>query len=501
MDTSVDEMVDAETLKEQGNSEYKAGNYAKAVNFYSQAIQLSPSHAPFYGNRSAAYLMQENYRRALDDTQHALRLDDKFVKCHMRAAKCHIALGNVPSARHSLERVLSLEPRNKVAREDHSTISEIERLQGLADDCFSKKDFRSAEFHYKKALEQAPACTKYKLLQAECMARQGRLADAQSIAQDVLMKDQLDADANYIRALCLYYRDDIDKAVRMLTQILRSDPEHSKSKVVLRLARQLNQKKEEGNAAFKNHEYEAAEQLYTDALAVDPCNVTTNAKLYCNRAAVLMQNRRYAAAIADCTEAIELDDRYIKAYQRRARCYAENEQHEEAVRDYQKVFDLEHTREHKEQLNEAKRQQKMAARKDYYKILGVSRSAGDDEIKKAYKKQALKHHPDRHSNDTPEEKEEAERMFKEVGEAYSILSDPRKKQRYDSGQDLEDGMGGMDIDPSMLFQTFFGGGGGGMGGMGGFSSMGGGSRRGHGGRHSHHFNGGGDDFSSFFSFG
>jgi len=85
---------------------------------------------------------------------------------------------------------------------------------------------------------------------------------------------------------------------------------------------------------------------------------------------------------------------------------------------------------------------KISKRKDYYKILGVNRSATDDEIKRAYKKKALVYHPDRHSGGSEEDRKEAEKSFKEVGEAYSVLSDRRKRTRYDNGQDLEE-MGGM----------------------------------------------------------
>lgn len=63
--------------------------------------------------------------------------------------------------------------------------------------------------------------------------------------------------------------------------------------------------------------------------------------------------------------------------------------------------------------------------KDYYKILGIAKGASDDDIKKAYRKQALKWHPDKNKTANAEEK------FKEVAEAYEVLSDPKKREIYD----------------------------------------------------------------------
>ncbi len=65
---------------------------------------------------------------------------------------------------------------------------------------------------------------------------------------------------------------------------------------------------------------------------------------------------------------------------------------------------------------------------DYYKILGINKNAGPEEIKKAYRKMALRHHPDRVPQ---EQKKEAEEKFKEMSEAYEVLSDPKKKSTYD----------------------------------------------------------------------
>ena len=98
----------------------------------------------------------------------------------------------------------------------------------------------------------------------------------------------------------------------------------------------------------------------------------------------------------------------------------------------------------------------MADKRDYYEVLGVSKNASDAEIKKAYHKLAMKYHPDRNPGD-----KSAEEKFKEANEAYEILSDPDKKDKYDR-------FGFAGVDPN------FGAGQGGFGGFGGFGNFGGG---------------------------
>ncbi|MDD3080363.1 MAG: molecular chaperone DnaJ [Paludibacter sp.] len=117
------------------------------------------------------------------------------------------------------------------------------------------------------------------------------------------------------------------------------------------------------------------------------------------------------------------------------------------------------------------------AKRDFYEILGVSKSATADEIKKAYRKKAIQFHPDKNPGD-----KQAEENFKEAAEAYEVLSDPQKRQRYDQfghagvgSAASGGGFGGAGMSMDDIFSHFgdiFGGHFGGFGGFGGSSSRG-----------------------------
>ena len=125
----------------------------------------------------------------------------------------------------------------------------------------------------------------------------------------------------------------------------------------------------------------------------------------------------------------------------------------------------------------------MAEKRDYYEVLGVSKTATADEIKSAYRKLAMKYHPDRNPGN-----KEAEEKFKEAAEAYDVLHDAEKRQRYDQfghagmngGAGGFGGFGGGGMNMEDIFSMFgdiFGGHSGGGGGFGGFEDLFSGGRR------------------------
>ncbi len=206
----------------------------------------------------------------------------------------------------------------------------------------------------------------------------------------------------------LLAKGDIAKAVAHCQAALRSDPEQSGARDLLKKCRRLEAKKEEGNNAFKQGDNAAAVQYFTEALDIAGENAARDgpaqgfkAILYSNRATANSKNGDHAAAIADCDAALQLDSGYVKALRTRARALLASEKYEDAVRDFKKALEeasVSGGREAEQlqrELRSAEIDLKRSKKKDYYKILNVAKDASDGEIKKAYRKESLKHHPDK----------------------------------------------------------------------------------------------------------
>ena len=115
----------AEELKTQANDYFKAKDYENAIKFYSQAIELNPGNAIYYGNRSLAYLRTECYGYALGDATRAIELDKKYIKGYYRRAASNMALGKFRAALRDYETVVKVKPNDKDAKMKYQECSKI----------------------------------------------------------------------------------------------------------------------------------------------------------------------------------------------------------------------------------------------------------------------------------------------------------------------------------------------------------------------------------------
>ncbi|KAI8501549.1 DnaJ sub C member 7 [Branchiostoma belcheri] len=426
----------ATTAANIGTNFLNRHHYEEALEKFNEAIELCSTSPSYYSCRCQCYLGMGLFSEALADAKQSTELDSKFITGYQRQAECLVALGRPAEAIKAYTVALELNPEDNKISEALKSTKDLSQLQTLVERDLPKGASRHVVFYVDKMMKIAPLCSKYKVMKADILAQQKNYADAQVIVEEVLEVGET-ADALYVHGICLHYSGDEQGSQARFERALQLETDHQRTLAFQKMYSKLAARKEEGNVAFKSGEYQKAYDLYTEALTIDPENKLTNAKLYNNRAAVCVKLGRLNDAIRDCTQAVELDPSYIKAISRRATCYMETECFEEAIRDFETLCKLNPTPENEKSLREARREHKLSMQTDFYKILGVERFATTDEIKKAYRKLALKCHPDKQVGATDDVKIAMEKKFKAIGEAHQTLTDPVEKAQYDRELRLE----------------------------------------------------------------
>lgn len=362
------------------------------------------------------------FLQALEDAQRALELDPENYKIMHRLARILTNLGRPAEALDVLSKV-----QPPASAKDRSTAEAMLRHITQAEDSLNNGKGGSLVVF---AIDQARQLLgpgvktprKWTLMTGEAQLKIGNdngFGKAHDVAISLLRDNNQDPDALLLRARAYYGQGDNDQALKYLKMSLGLDPDNKKAFTLLRMVQKLVRTKEEGNAAFKAKNYQRAIELYTQGLEIDAANKDTNSKLLQNRAQARIALKDYEKAIEDCTEALRLDPGYVKAQKIRAKAYGGSGNWEEAVRDYKNVAEANPGEKGiQEDIRNAEFELKKSKRVDYYKVLGVSKDASDQEIKKAYRKMAIQYHPDKNPDSTDEK-------FKEIGEAYETLIDPQ----------------------------------------------------------------------------
>ncbi|KAK3029324.1 hypothetical protein RJ639_038422 [Escallonia herrerae] len=465
-----------------------------------------------YSNRAATRMSLGRMREALKDCMEAVAFDPNFLRVQVRAANCYLALGEVENASVHFLKCLQSGNEACVDRKLLVEASEgLEKTQKVLEylkqsaELLEQQTCSDAECALEiidKALIISSYSEKLREMKADALlmlrkyeqviqlcSQSLHSADMSSLTVGVDSPTVLDDSdlqkSPSFRRWCLivkayFHLGRLEDALEFLKKqeesVLIMERNGSKTlESVIPLAGsicELLRFKRAGNEAFQSGKHLEAVECYTAALS---CNVESRpfaAICFCNRAAAYRAMGQITDAIADCSLAIALDGNYVKAVSRRATLFEMIRDYGQATRDLERVvFLLTKLVEEKgsqsrasDKLNRVNELREVQVKPKYQwkqkqlmlgkNALGVEPSAVASEIKKAYRKAALKHHPDKAGQslvrsengdeglwkDIAEEvQKETDRLFKMIGEAYTILSDSSKRARYDQEEERRDG--------------------------------------------------------------
>jgi len=436
----------AEQRKEAGNVLYKQGEYEGAVRLYTAAIQAAPTNPAYLLNRAAALLMLQRAGDALGDAQASLALD-ATLKAHARVAKCLLQLGRFSDARRQLESAAAFPNAQATLAPDYATLTELEALMRNGKSALAQEGGaagREALRCFGALAERCQQSLVIACMQMEaCLRASPERGASQVVSESARWMRKAgcaqEPDLLCVRGKALYGIGQLDDALKHFSEALKLDPDHTSSRQMRNQIKELERLKRMGNEAFSAGNFAEAETQYTEALQTEGLPVDVQLTLLTNRATARFRGRKFDLSLRDCDAALVIKPGHVKALLRRAAVYMEIENWKAAIGAYEAAQEADpEDRNIAQGLRQAKLELKKSLRKDLYKILGIDKHADDRTIKKGYKMSAMRCHPDRHASGSDEDKAKAEVMFKEVGEAFEILSDPEKKQRYDQGEDVEE---------------------------------------------------------------
>jgi len=407
----------------------------EALKHYTELVTHYPSQLAYY-QRAQVLLRQRKYQEIISDLSSAIELDKQFTKGLLQRAKLFRLLGRCSESVNDYETVLQLKSDHKEAKSEIDKSRQCQRLVEQSEQLIARNQWDAAKHYLSLTLEIASESTHFMSLRMKCYYELREWGNVLLDSRNVLSNIQSDIEALYMRAKAFQMTGEYENASNHYKEALRSDPEHNQSKKSFRILKKFLKLKSDAEKNLSAINYKEALENVNDVLELDsesfPKSQTELLLLKCR---ILNALRQAADALRICRKVVEVDVNNVDAHIEMSRSHITLEQWQNAVNEAQKAVQIDqHNQSAHKQLHTAQIELKKSQQKDYYKMLGVKRTATEREIKKAYRKLALQYHPDKH--DSVEAKSEAEKKFQQIAEAYEILSNPELKGKYDRGEDV-----------------------------------------------------------------
>ncbi|CAG8592954.1 10642_t:CDS:2 [Paraglomus occultum] len=433
----------------------REGAYKEALESYNVAISKDPQNYLSYFGRAVTYLSLSRSVAALEDFTKILELKPDFDQARLHRAKIYIKEGSLKEARRDLKEYLTKNANDAEAKKLLIDIGEAEKAISSAETELAAKKYDDCITHATVAVKICPQSFQLRLIRANCHLAKHEIEDGiRDLSQasalnpsDLSLLVRL-AKLNYF----VLYNPTESKA--FIKQCLQSDPDNKVCRNLHKTMKKLEKDLEMINNDITGHRWQAAinkikgkngnqgflSQIEEEAKSIPEAKSgkVLVAKLYRHMCIAYAELKQADLAIKWCTSTLKLSEDDVEALLSRAEAYILNDDFDSASADFSKAFDASGGTDQRaaQGFQRANKLRQNAKKKDYYKILGVSRLATKKEIKKAFRKLAQEWHPDKYKGDLSQD--EVATKMSAINEAYEVLSNDELRERYDNGDDPND---------------------------------------------------------------
>ncbi|XP_064638732.1 dnaJ homolog subfamily C member 3-like [Lineus longissimus] len=424
---------DVERHLQMGKKLLAAGQLADALHHYHQAIEGDPKNYMSYFQRATVYLAIGKSKSALPDLDHVLELKPDFSTARQQRASILLKQGRLKEAAKDYADLVKHDPSNQEAQR------QLDLIGPLQDDIEDAKEMVENNNHVgaiellSKAIEHSPWDVDLRELRAECYINIG---DYFKAIHDIKPTTKLISDNTgaYLKISQLYYQmGEAEDSLNEIRECLKLDQDHPKCFKHYKKVKKLVKQMQSTSTFIQEGQYDECISKVDAMLKTEPDVEVYRRKAngyYCHCHSA---GGNFEKALKICSKIIENDENNIDALCDRAEAYLANDMLDDGMNDYQQAHNIDqNNRRAEEGLQKAQKLKKQAGKRDYYKILGVRRNANKQQIMKAYRKLAVKWHPDKYDG---EDKKKAEKMFIDIASAKEVLTDPEKRQKFDQGED------------------------------------------------------------------
>jgi len=384
---------------ELGRDLLARGQLADALTHYHAAVEGDPSNYLTCFKRGTVYLALGKARMAITDFTRVLELKPDFSASRIQRGTVYLKLGDYDEAEIDFQNVLKAEPNNDDANYLLSRIEPAREQDDQTKHIIKQGDYRTAITLLTQLLEVSPWSTSLRESRADCYIKEEDILSAVSDLRSVNRLSQDSTDGYYRLSTLLYQLGHASDALKEIRECLKLDPEHRDCFPFYKKIKKVEKTLSDAQTYLEENAFSDCIASAEKTLKLEdeiPMIIFSANQLLCT---CYGKDEQHTMAIRKCGEALQLH-KDPSVLCDRADAYLETEMFDDAIQDFQAALEIdEHLQRAKEGIERARKLQKQSERRDYYKILGVKKTATKQEIVKAYRKAAQKWHPDAYQGD------------------------------------------------------------------------------------------------------